>query len=492
MKKQIKQKIAYALALVLGVVSIFGGTMFSLPSMRTVHAEETYVTVSTADELYKALSNGGYIKLMDSIYGVYGVSAKLTQDVTLDLDKYTIGGASNNPAFMIFNGASLTLTGSGKVNGNISVGGYPDGNTLSTGTLILKDSVEIYSTKSGGTSAVAVGKDSTFNMSGGKISSSNETAVNVWGGNFTMTGGTITGHDDTSYGIGGGVVVDSIWGGTFTMNGGTINGCSAKYGGGVYVGKGSFTANGGNITNNKASISGGGVYVKTGATYTPSASVVFSGNTAGDSSTNDVGRGSGPSSADSSSSSSSSGSGGAVVRRSSSSDDDDDDDDDDSSSSSFSSGAVRTSGSGSGKADYKKAGTNSVKYVESAVSANSKSAKVPATVKIGGKTYAVTSIGANAFKGYSKLTSMKIGRNVKRIGAGAFNGCTNLKALTINSKNIQAKNIKGAFKGSAVKTIYVPASKVQAYKNVFTKAVTGSKGKISVKAKQPSKSSKKK
>ena len=90
------------------------------------------------------------------------------------------------------------------------------------------------------------------------------------------------------------------------------------------------------------------------------------------------------------------------------------------------------------------------------------------------------------------LTSMKIGRNVKRIGAGAFNGCTNLKALTINSKNIQAKNIKGAFKGSAVKTVYVPASKVQAYKNVFTKAVTGSKGKISVKAKQPSKSSKKK
>ena len=164
MKKQIKQKIAYALALVLGVVSIWGGTAFSLPSMRTVHAEETYVTVSTADELYKALSNGGYIKLMDSIYGVYvyGVSAKLTKDVTLDLDKYTIGGASNNPAFMIFNGASLTLTGSGKVNGNISVGGYPDGNTLSTGTLILKDSVEIYSTKSGGTSAVAVGKGSTF------------------------------------------------------------------------------------------------------------------------------------------------------------------------------------------------------------------------------------------------------------------------------------------------------------------------------------------
>ena len=485
MKKLMKQKAAYALALVLGVVSIFGGTMFSLPSMRTVHAAGTSVTVSDALGLYNALNNSSAstIMLESSFTDTNGNVGSITRPVTIDLAGNTLTLNKSN-GFGIKSSGSLTLTGNGTIIGYIWID--------SGGSLTLNDPVKIQYTGGGGMCAITVNGGGTFTMNGGKISSSNETAVNVCGGSFTMYDGTITGHDDTSYGIGGGVVVDSIWGGTFTMNGGTINGCSAKYGGGVYVGKGSFTANGGSITNNKASISGGGVYVKTGATYTPSASVVFSGNTAGDSSTNDVGRGSGPSSADSSSSSSSSGSGGAVVRRSSSSDDDDDDDDDDSSSSSFSSGAVRTSGSGSGKADYKKAGTNSVKYVESAVSANSKSAKVPATVKIGGKTYAVTSIGANAFKGYSKLTSMKIGRNVKRIGAGAFNGCTNLKALTINSKNIQAKNIKGAFKGSAIKTVYVPASKVQAYKNVFTKAVTGSKGKISVKAKQPSKSSKKK
>ena len=49
-------------------------------------------------------------------------------------------------------------------------------------------------------------------------------------------------------------------------------------------------------------------------------------------------------------------------------------------------------------------------------------------------------------------------------------------------KKLTAKNIQGALKGSAVKTVYVPADKVQAYKKIFTKKNTGSKNKISVKA----------
>ena len=504
MKKQIKQKIAYALALVLGVVSIWGGTAFSLPSMRTVHAE-TSVTVSTAEQFQTALTGDADTIVLQNNIDDYeqGKVIRLSRQVTIDLASYTWKQYKSNE-FMIQSGGNLTLIGSGNIeggfwvekggeftlDGDITIQQYSElsGNSPITiqGTAIMKKGTVNHETGSG------VNVDGgTFTLNGGIVKGhsiiNDAGAVVMGGGTFTMSGGTITGTANRN---GGGVY---LWrrsynpNPTFNMTGGTITGCKARNGGGVYIEQGTFTITGGSITGNTASNIGGGVYVFSGATFNNNGGTI-SGNTAnGDSSTNDIGYGS-----SSSSSSSSGGSGGAVVRRSSSSDDDDDDDDDDSSSSSFSSGAVRTSGSGSGKADYKKAGTNSVKYVESAVSANSKSAKVPATVKIGGKTYAVTSIGANAFKGYSKLTSMKIGRNVKRIGAGAFNGCTNLKALTINSKNIQAKNIKGAFKGSAVKTVYVPASKVQAYKNVFTKAVTGSKGKISVKAKQPSKSSKKK
>lgn len=163
-----------------------------------------------------------------------------------------------------------------------------------------------------------------------------------------------------------------------------------------------------------------------------------------------------------------------------------------SSSTSFSNGGVRTSGSGSAKADYTKSSSKSVKYESSEVSYSATSAKVPASAKVGGKSYAVTSIAAGAFSGYDKLKEVAIGKNIKKIGAGAFDGCKNLKTLTINSKKLTAKSVKDAFKGSAVKTVYVPANKVDAYKKIFTKANTGSKGKITVKAKKTAKSGKKK
>ncbi|MBR1635423.1 MAG: leucine-rich repeat protein [Lachnospiraceae bacterium] len=475
MMKLMKRRAAYALALLLGVTSAFGSATVSLPEMRTAHAADA-ITVSSVDELKNALSKGGNIKLTKDINSV---SCDVTKAVTLDLNGHTIGGVSSNITLWIYNGGSLKLINSessGTITGPLEVGGYRDGKTLSTGALTLdSNNITINCTAGGGQAAVIVGKGSAFKMGNGKISSSNCVGVNIWGGSFTMTGGTITGHSGTSQGAGGGVVVDSNYGGTFTLAGGTITGCTAKYGGGVYVGKGSFTIESGKITNNKASVSGGGIYVKTGATYTNNATGVFSGNTAGDSSTNDVGRGSGPSSSSSKSSSSSS------TRSSSSSSSSDDDDDDDSKS--FSDGGTKTKGSGSSKADYKKSSSTSVKYVASEVSYSAKTATVPATVKVGGKTYNVTSISAGAFSGYSNIQSLTIGKNIKKIGKGAFDGCTKLKTLTLNSKNLTAKNIKGAFTGASVKTVYVPASKVSAYKKILTKKVTGNKNKISVKAK---------
>lgn len=154
-----------------------------------------------------------------------------------------------------------------------------------------------------------------------------------------------------------------------------------------------------------------------------------------------------------------------------------------SSSSSFSKGDSRTVGKGASAADYVRTGTTTVRYDASAISNNATTASIPATVKIGGKTYRVTTISAGAFKGNTNLKTVAIGKNIKIIGKGAFSGCTNLKTLTINTRSLTKKSIKGALSDSSVKTVRVPANKVDSYKNIFTKANTGSKGKVTVKAK---------
>ena len=161
----------------------------------------------------------------------------------------------------------------------------------------------------------------------------------------------------------------------------------------------------------------------------------------------------------------------------SSSDDDDDDDDKSSSSSSYDKGDSRTAGKGSTKADYVKTGTDTVRYDASDISDKAKSAKVPATVKIKGKVYKVTAISSKAFDGKKNLKDLTIGINVKRIGEGAFNGCTKLKNLTVKTTGLTKKGVKGSLKGSSVRKISAPASKVGAYTNIFKKS--NAKGKTS-------------
>lgn len=71
---------------------------------------------------------------------------------------------------------------------------------------------------------------------------------------------------------------------------------------------------------------------------------------------------------------------------------------------------------------------------------------IPDTVKVGGVTYKVTAIADKAFKGNKKLTTVTIGRNVKKIGKEAFAGCRNLKKIIVTAGRL--KNIgKSAFKG---------------------------------------------
>lgn len=92
---------------------------------------------------------------------------------------------------------------------------------------------------------------------------------------------------------------------------------------------------------------------------------------------------------------------------------------------------------------------------------------IPDTVKIQGKTYKVTSIAANAFKGDKKLTSVTIGKNVTTIGKNAFYGCSSLRKVNVKTaklKSVGKNALKGIHKKAVVK---VPKKKLPAYKKLF-------------------------
>ncbi len=139
---------------------------------------------------------------------------------------------------------------------------------------------------------------------------------------------------------------------------------------------------------------------------------------------------------------------------------------------------IKMVGKGNAKGGYSKhtKKKNKLAYFEyPAGKWNIKSFTVPDEVKIKKKTYKVTKITANAFSGYDKLEKVTLGKNVTTIGKTAFDECKKLKTLTINSQKLTAKGVKGSLKGSSVKTIYVPAEKVAAYKTMFSKKNSGSK-----------------
>ncbi len=63
-----------------------------------------------------------------------------------------------------------------------------------------------------------------------------------------------------------------------------------------------------------------------------------------------------------------------------------------------------------------------------------KTFQIPKTAKIGGITYRITSVAANAFKNNKKLQKVTIGNYVATIGNGAFRGCKNLSKVTVGDK----------------------------------------------------------
>ena len=122
------------------------------------------------------------------------------------------------------------------------------------------------------------------------------------------------------------------------------------------------------------------------------------------------------------------------------------------------------------KASYKVLSATESGGTVSYVKPNKKTNKkitVAAAIKIDGRTYKVTEIGNNAFKGNKNLTQITVGSNVKKIGKSAFEKCAKLKKITVKSKVLKSVG-KQAVKGINKKcVIKVPKQKLAAYKKLF-------------------------
>lgn len=101
-----------------------------------------------------------------------------------------------------------------------------------------------------------------------------------------------------------------------------------------------------------------------------------------------------------------------------------------------------------------------------------KSVKVPDTVVYNGMTFAVTEIGASAFKGQTKLTKATIGANVTKIGAKAFSGDKKLKSVTIKSKVLTSIGKSAFSKVNKPVKFSVPKANKKAYTKLIKKAGT--------------------
>lgn len=123
-------------------------------------------------------------------------------------------------------------------------------------------------------------------------------------------------------------------------------------------------------------------------------------------------------------------------------------------------------------------GSSKYKIIRSAASGGSaaymrrikttyKTSSVPASARIKGYTFKVTSVADKAFRKNKKLKKVTIGSNVTKIGKQAFYGDKKLKTIVIKSKKI-TKCGKSAFKGINKKAkIKVPKSKLKKYRKLF-------------------------
>lgn len=86
---------------------------------------------------------------------------------------------------------------------------------------------------------------------------------------------------------------------------------------------------------------------------------------------------------------------------------------------------------------------------------------IPSTVRINGRQFKVTAIGANVCKGNKKLTTVTIGKNVKSIAAKAFYKNKNLKKINIKSVTIAKIGKKLHLRDIHKKAVFVVPEKAK-------------------------------
>ncbi|MDD5948903.1 MAG: leucine-rich repeat protein [Lachnospiraceae bacterium] len=85
---------------------------------------------------------------------------------------------------------------------------------------------------------------------------------------------------------------------------------------------------------------------------------------------------------------------------------------------------------------------------------------IPASIKLGQKTYKVTAIANGACKGSKKLKKVVIGKNVKMVGTAAFMNCKRLTQVTygVGVTTIGANGLRG---DSSLKTVTIKSRKLK-------------------------------
>ncbi len=100
-----------------------------------------------------------------------------------------------------------------------------------------------------------------------------------------------------------------------------------------------------------------------------------------------------------------------------------------------------------------------------ALETGASSVKVPASVTVNGKTYAVTTITKNAFKNNKELEKVVIGKNITAIGKNTFKGDSKLSEIVIYGASLESVS-KNAFKGIAGGAVFKIKGDKETYKKV--------------------------
>ena len=92
------------------------------------------------------------------------------------------------------------------------------------------------------------------------------------------------------------------------------------------------------------------------------------------------------------------------------------------------------------------------------------SLRIPANVKLGGRSFFVTDLSEGCIRNNKKVRVIQIGKNVTQIGDEAFYGCKKLEKITIKSEKIESIGVD-AFRGIHAKAVIrVPRSCLAQYR----------------------------